>query len=355
MKTYPTGLLEAGNVAHLVSILRGSEVVRFNDTDQDIVVGSDTWTAEPGANLTTFEFHIDGTPSNGEVTINARSGGPISDVDIAFGRYEGFPIQISLVDPANVGNGVGSKFVGVVGEVKSNLTGLITITARGNLTNLRAEKSETYGPMCRANLGDDRCKVPLFPPDIIRSHSYPLIGLSPVVGSVRVRGVSTGDPSDYQNLYWDLTTPGVTSSSQPGGYNGASVGDVVTDGTAQFTARNSFVRYAIVDQILGPQSFSVTSLPDSRASVDGYFVLGSAIIRGTSRYADLPMVVRKWTASTLRVDSFYIVRGLLQSGDKIEIHRGCAKTKADCQFFGAIKRRRAEDFVPGRDAVMAQA
>jgi hypothetical protein len=354
MKTYPTGLLSAGNVAHLVTLFRGTEVIRFNDTDADIPIGGDVWTAEPGTTISPFDFMIDGTVSNGEININARDGGPISDADIAVGRYEGYPIQVSLVDPENVSNGVGSKFVGVVGQVKSNLTGLITIAARGNLTNLRAEKSETYGPMCRANLGDFRCKVAMFPDDIIRSHDY--VSGDLLLSMVRVKN-STIDPtfpSAYQNLYWECTAGGATASSQPGGYDGASVGDVVTDGTAQFTARNAFVRYATVDQIRGPQSFSVTALPDPRASADDYFILGSAIIR-SGRYAGLPMVVRKWTAGMLRVDSFYIVQGLLQAGDKIEIHRGCAKTRIDCQFFGAIKRRRAEDFVPGRDAVMAQA
>jgi uncharacterized phage protein (TIGR02218 family) len=350
MKAFPFDLESAENVARLVTIVRGSETIRFTDADHDITIGSDTWTSEPSVTMSAMEFYVDGTVSNADIQINHRDGGPISDADIAIGRYDGAAIQIAAVDTGNPALGSGIIFTGVIGATSPNIGGLISITVRGPLTNMRGERSERYGPMCRADLGDERCRVPLFPPDIQRSHAY--VSGDETLSFVRVRVASTDNPSDYNNLYFECTASGTTAAVQPG-YSAAVAGSVVNDGSAQFTARNAWVRYAAVDQVLGAQAFTLTALPDPRA-VDDWFILGSAILR-SGRYSGTPLAIRKWTAAELRVDSFFIVQGIVSPGDLIEIHRGCAKTQADCQVFNAIKNRRAEPFIPGTDALTTQA
>lgn len=360
MKTFPFDLSAAANVARLVTITRGDEIIQFTDFDQDITIGADTWTSEPGAEMSSAEFMVDGTVSNIEIHVNARSGGPIDDADIAFGRYDGYPITVQCCDTGDLGlsgAGAGEIFIGVVGAITVNEFGLISIQGRGPLTKARVDLGEQYGPMCRADLGDARCKKPILPPDIIRDHDYVAGDAALFIAgdSVRVRVNNAGDPSDYANIYFECTGSGRTAGSQPSYAGSTAIGHVTSDGSAQFTTRNSFLRYAQVDAVLSAAAFTLTALPDSRASVDGWFTLGAAIVR-SGRYSGYPISVRVWTAATLRVDAWEAVSHMLDPGTWLEIHRGCDKTEATCfGVFDNIVNRRAETFVPGRDAVLAQA
>ena len=138
-------------------------------------------------------------------------------------------------------------------------------------------------------------------------------------------------------------------------YSGSlTAGATTTDGSAVFTTRNAWVRHATIDTIINAQAFTLTGSADPRDSVDDWYKLGAAILR-EGPYADTPIPIRKWTAASFRVDSFLICSHMIEPGMLIEIHRGCAKTEADCNVFNNIINRRAEPFVPGRDAAMAQA
>lgn len=362
MKSFPFVIEDAENVPAFINITRDTEEITFTDHHEDLTVGATTWTAEPGCAISQAEFNTDGSVSTMTVELTRREGGPLSDADTAIGRYDGSPIMVRCADPANLVESpapFGSVFTGYIGNVTISLFGTISINCRGELSKLRGDISEQYGVMCRADLGDHRCKVPILPADIVRNTLYPAGSL---LGSfVRVRGADTGEPLDYQNLVWECTTEGTTAGVQPD-YSGASPDDMVTDGTAVFTARNAYLRYAEVDgDPLSPQSFILTELPDPRA-VDEYYTLGTAIIR-SGRYSGFMIPIRRWTEGTLKVESWWPVSHMIEAGTLIEIHPGCMKTEAACQSFvwsfgpaplGNIKRRRAEPFLPTQDAMTAQ-
>lgn len=364
MKSPFPDIAAAENVARLYTVLRFGEAIRWTDNATDITVGDDTWTAEAGAQMSSAEFHTDGTVSNAQLQLAARSGGPLSDADVAIGRYDGSTIAIVCVDTGNLAaspSPFGQVFVGYVGSVSVDTFGLITITARGPLTKLRGDRSERYGPMCRRELGDafdanpspgGGCRAVIVAPDIARSTAY--VAGDDVMSFVRVRAFDNDEPSDYANLYWECTTAGTTASVQPDYTGDLTPGDTVTDGTAVFTARNAWLRAAEVDgDPLTPQSFALTESPDPRA-VTGWFTLGTAIIR-TGRYAGTLIPVRGWDADLLRVRAWWPVSHMIESGTLLEIHPGCAKTEAACQGFGQIINRLAEPFIPGRDAALALA
>lgn len=354
MKTYPFDLANAENIARLFTITRGDEIIMFNDSDASIVIdGIGTFSAEPGAQVSALEFLVDGSVSNAQVLINAREDGPLSDADVAIGRYDGYPILIECCDTANLELGTGLMFTGFVGSVVTTISGMIKIDARGPLTRMRAEISERYGPMCRADLGDFRCKIPILPPDIERSTAYVSVTETLPADFVRVRVFSNDEPEDFANSYWECTTGGTTAGSQPSYAGALTPGATVTDGGAVFTNRNAWLRAAEVDAVLSPQSFTLVGLPDSRASVDAWYILATVIVR-SGRYSGNSFQVRSWVASELKINTWDVCSHMLEAGTKLEIHRGCQKTEAECNVFNNIVNRRAEPFVPGRDAILAQ-
>jgi hypothetical protein len=348
VKTFPFNLATAEALPHLFTVVRGAETIRFTDWKEDLAdSGGHVFTAEPGTTMTGATFATDGTVSSVQVLLAARSGGPLSDAELAVGRYDGCSITIEELDSAQPGLGNGTVFVGYIGQVDTSVPDVIRIEARGPLIRLRADVSERFGISCRADLGDDRCKVPILPPDIARNTTY--VAGDEIASFVRVRAAANNNPSDYANVYYECTTAGTTANVQPT-YD-TTDGHTTTDGTAVFTARNAWLRYAQIASIIGASAFTLQALPDPRA-VDDWFTVGGVILR-SGRYDGSLIPVRKWTQSTLRVDTWDACSHMLTVNDWVEIYRGCQKNQADCNVFNNIKNMRAEQFVPGRDALLS--
>lgn len=254
-------------------------------------------------------------------------------------------------------------FDGAIGQVTINRRGLATFEARGLLTLGRGVITERYGPMCRNDLGDDAgasgsggtCMIPILPSDVQRSTAYILAAGATRIDQayVRAKTASAGNPSDYADVYYECTTAGTTAVSAPS-YDPV-VGHTTTDGSAVFTTRNAWLRYAQVNTIIDDYTFTVTSLPDPRANVDGWFALGECIIR-SGAFAGFPLHMKSWFHSSLTVVCFAnLVSSQLAPGDWIELSPGCDKRPSTCfGTFNNILNFRGEDFTPGRDLPLTQ-
>src|SRR5437879_705890 len=101
MRAFPSGLAAAKSIHALVTIQRGLVTLRFTTWMEDVVFGGNTYTAAPGAQLTSISFMSDGTPNNADVLIMAETGGVIAPGDGVRGLLDGWPISIRLFDPVD--------------------------------------------------------------------------------------------------------------------------------------------------------------------------------------------------------------------------------------------------------------
>lgn len=363
MRTTGYDPASADNVVGLYTLTYGTEEILWTDHFDSITVGATTWTAAPGAKRSPVSGDTDGSVRTCTAEIPATDDGPLDDIDITRGRYDGCPISIVSVDTGQLAESPPpfcEVFTGYVGSVKVSVSRVITISCRGPLTRLRQDITEQYGTSCLNDLGDifaterrGHCRAVIVPPDIARSTAY--VAGNDILSFVRVP--ITLSPSQlviHQNVYWECTQAGTTASSQPAGYLGAVTGSIVTDGTAQFTARNAWTRDAEVDTVAA-MGFTLTESPDPRSdAVDNFYALGSVIIR-SGRYAGQMVPIRSYDKDTLRVRTWDIVSHMIEAGTRIEIAPGCPKTEVGCTQYGQILNRQAWTRAPGADALKAQA
>lgn len=94
----------------------------------------------------------------------------------------------------------------------------------------------------------------------------------------RFRYASAGNPSDYHNVYWEVTTAGTTGASLPIAPSDTP-GATVTDGSVVFTVRNAYARAFQVASIIDESHITIT-VTEPRASGDTtWFAPGQLVMR----------------------------------------------------------------------------
>lgn len=356
MRAFPSGLAAAKSIHALVEITRGEVTLRFTTWMEDVLFGGNTYTAAPGAAVTSISFMSDGTPNSADVLIMAETGGVIEPGDGVRGLLDNWPITIWLFDPVDP-EGTAYDIVpgSTIGSVAADSNGMDTIAADGQMSKAGAYVTEHYSLSDRADIGDDRNKIPIMPADIergvafVRPDTLPLLHVNDAYG--RMRTGTAGTPVDYANVYFECTTAGTTDATTAPTYD-PTVGNSTTDGTAVFIARNAWTRYA-TGEATGTFIVTLDALPDPRASDATWFVLGALYVRSgnLSGYPKIP--IRAWNPDTLEVTLFLpVLETDIPAGTQLEIHVGYDGTR-DMAFsrFGTIGivNRRAEDFVPPPD------
>lgn len=334
----------------LVTITRGVQIIRFTTWPSPVTISGTTWNPVGGATVTNIQFPGDSSPATADVTV-ATDGTVVSAGDGARGYLDGWPISIQLFDSGNPSSGTYDLIPNAtIGNVTEHTRGLATISVNGPLNHAKGPITEHYSLTGREDLGDDRCKIPIIPDDIGRSRAYVtanpsggLLHVSDCYG--RVRTGTAGTVEDYANVYYECTTAGTTASTAPT-YD-PTVGNTTTDGTAVFTARNGWLRYA---RGAGTGDFTIqlTALPDSRASDDTWFVYGNLYVRSGVLDGFPKIPIRAWDHSTLTLTTFLPISATdIPSDTQFELHPGCDLTREMCNSrFDNIINLRAETFVP---------
>lgn len=132
----------------------------------------------------------------------------------------------------------------------------------------------------------------------------------------RFRYASAGNPSDYHNVYWEVTTAGTTGASLPVAPSDTP-GDTVTDGTAVFTVRNSYARAFQVASIIDEAHITIT-VTEPRATDDTWFAPGMIVMRSgalENRASD----VDAYDSGTNQISLVVPFGNLLEVGDWGEI------------------------------------
>jgi len=213
----------------------------FTDHDRDIVFNDDTYRADAGFERTAIRSDAGFAVDNLDLVGVFAEGGIVED-EVRAGLFDGAEIRVSFVhwqDPDTYGEIRLRK--GTLGEVRLTPQGHFTAELRGLSQPLAQSTLQIYGPACRADLGDDRCRFPIKPPVLGREQAVTLGAFYRVA-----TGMGVGFQV-YEDRIYEVTAAGTTDAVQPT-YD-TTIGNPTTDGTAMLTARDSFMRVAVVETV----------------------------------------------------------------------------------------------------------
>lgn len=348
MRIIPFDLTEANSKLTRLTVIerRDGEVVRFTNAQSDIVTSLVTYSAQPGVEISAIENTADGSVPTFEIVV---THGTLFDMnDLRDGRYDSAVIDHYVVDRGALSDGMVHLFRGRIGDVQFHDRGKVTLSARGKLAAGKSIIMERFSPTCRADLGDRRCKIAIYPDIIARSTAYALDD----TGRVRLTSSSPSNPSDFSNLYFKCITAGITGASAPS-WNAADTFTTV-DGTVVWQCHTAYTRSAQVVSVTDARRMTI-DLVEARASDATWFVDG-AVIFTAGHLAGLPFEVESYNNATKLVTFIVPLEATVTVGQWLEIYPGCNKTIAMCvdRFDNAVNFR-GEPHVPGQDAMLASA
>ena len=226
--------------------------------------------------------------------------------------------------------------------------GHFTAELRGLSQPLAQSTLQIYGPACRADLGDDRCRFPIKPPVLGREQA-----VQPGAFYRVATGMGVGFQV-YEDRIYEVTAAGTTDAVQPT-YD-TTIGNPTTDGTAMLTARDSFMRVAVVETVTSNRVFAANDALD--AYEDHWFASG-ALTFETGNNAGRTLEIKGWTQATRTLELWEPAKRAVQVGDQFRLYAGCRKRVVeDCrdkfQIPGSLlfdngnaRNFRGEPYVPG--------
>lgn len=141
------------------------------------------------------------------------------------------------------------------------------------------------------------------------------------------------DPDDFVSVGWDTAKECAftyTAAGQSAIWGIGSVSDAPINVVAEADA---------------------TDIPPPYATVSTY--VGGTVKWLTGRNKGRAVEITKYTDATNEIEMFEPVFYPVQIGDTFEIAQGCDKSLTMCKLYDNVINRRAEDFVPGNDELMA--
>lgn len=155
---------ECTTLAHLLRITRtDGTIVRLTDANDDLVVGGQTYFADPSF-TTSAVFTSASMSTSQNVTLTMpMTTGAVEEADVRAKRFAAAQAEIFIVNYANTTHGVMALFNGTFGSIKLCDKHCISveIVPAGSALGAKAFGGEVYQSTCRNSLGDGDCQVDL--------------------------------------------------------------------------------------------------------------------------------------------------------------------------------------------------
>lgn len=144
-------------VQTLFPVLPDGPVFAYTDHDKDIVFEGVTYRAQDGLTSTADEGKSDMTPDNQDSSFFPDDDA-ITERDVRGKLFDSADVEVRVVNWADLSQGAIKLRKGTTGTF--TLTrGTMTTQVRGLLQKLANVIGDTYGPTCRAQLGDSKCTI----------------------------------------------------------------------------------------------------------------------------------------------------------------------------------------------------
>lgn len=155
---------------------RDGEVFRFTTASRDITIdagdgtGPQVYHATVGYKRSNVQTDSDFNVANTEHEILFNDSF-IPQRDMRRGLFDYADVRLFFFNYENVGNGTVKQFRGHFGSVTITDRGFGKVELRDLLEVYTHEVGELYSKDCRADLGDKRCRLQLYPPLLLRGAS----------------------------------------------------------------------------------------------------------------------------------------------------------------------------------------
>jgi hypothetical protein len=147
------------------------KIFAFTELDQDITYLGDVFKSTGGFNKSAIKNAASMAVDNLEVT-GFLSDDTIAEDELRNGAFDYAEVEIFMINYMDLSMGTIKLRYGFFGEVKTAPSGAFLVELRGLIQLLAQKIGEVYTPECRADLGDDRCKVKMFPDEHVTGRLY---------------------------------------------------------------------------------------------------------------------------------------------------------------------------------------
>lgn len=170
-------------------MIHRTDGTRFYFTDLDVAhtVAGQTYSPAIGYNRTAVANSSDMSVDNMDIS-GILDDETITDVDLRAGKFDDARVQVFVTDWKNPERGIMRLRRGWLGEVMLTPSGKFSVELRGMAQAFSQNVGEMTTPECRADLGDNRCKI------AIDSAAYAREGVVAAVASRRTVTVTITDP-----------------------------------------------------------------------------------------------------------------------------------------------------------------
>ena len=320
----------------------------FTDFDQDLVLDDITYSSSVGYSRTAMTQVSDLSVGNLELT-GVFDDESITEADLRAGLFDYADIYLFLVNWSDLTQGILRMKRGKLGECSASPSGLFVVELRGMTQQLAAEVGDIYTIDCRADLGDSKCKVPIYPPIVGRNEGH-------YVGDyVRVVLDSTKtDSRQYEDRIFLCTQQGNTASTAP--TFDPAPGNSTTDGTVVWQALQSWTRSGALaaqpseDGVTYQIALDTTEVRE----VESWWAYG-CITFETGVNGGRTYEIKASTLVGGDIISTHLQLDFVgNAGDRFTIYPGCDKSRGTClHTFNNVVNFRGFPDVPGQDFVSA--
>lgn len=224
-------------------------VYSFTAFDEDLVVGGVTYKSTAGFTRTAIQTGSAGEVDNLEV-VGFFGEDSIVERDLKNGLFDYARVYLFAVNWADLSQGIIRLRRGWIGECTLSPSGAFLAELRGLTQALVQEFGTDYMPICRADLGDAQCKIPLAPP----------IWFTPwtaIDATTYTRALTQPDDTARTAIF-QAAGPGAVGPVEPA-WNFA-VGATTTDGTVTWICRPAWRTIGTVLSVLDQHRFIPSTL-----------------------------------------------------------------------------------------------
>lgn len=248
-------------------------IYSFTSLDADLVISGVTYSSIAGFSNTAITTGSQGSVDNLEVVGYFTEGG-ITEQDLKNKLFNNASIFLFAVNWKDLSMGIIMLRSGWIGEYVRAPNGAFMAELRGLTQALVTEFSNIFMPICRADLGDKLCKIPLEPAKWAPNTLYP-------AGSY-VQAAT--QPSDDLKVALFLSAGGESGGTEPTW--DTTVGDTTTDHTITWTSANPFRGIGTVTGPIDQSNFATTALaltgPAAGPTNTGVISIRNNVSAGTS-------------------------------------------------------------------------
>jgi hypothetical protein len=224
LKTHLAGAVTTLATCWQIIRLDGA-VFSFTSCDRDLVIEGTTYSSIIGFSRTAIISGSTGQVDNLEV-IGMFAEGGVTEQDMKNGLFYWATIYVFIVNWADLTQGILRMRRGWLGETTRLPNGTFKAELRGLTQALVQETGNVISPLCRADLGDRKCQVPILPGSWTATTPKAAGDwISPAVKSTSALKVAI----------FECTSIGTTGTTEPS-WNTA-IDATTSDGTAVWTSR----------------------------------------------------------------------------------------------------------------------